>query len=162
MHGTSPSPAAGAEPARRRLVVLAELAELPDDEAGQQLTEVALRHEEAAMRAEAMHMLGERGGPGALSVLQHGLHDSHRRVRESALHAASVIGGNDAAQLVGAALGSADPAFRLAVVETLGNIGGAQVSPYLQQALQDEREVIRDAAAQWLDEWSAARGKVQQ
>jgi HEAT repeat protein len=154
--GANTASPAVSEPVSHWLAAIAGLAELAGHEADEQLSTIALQHSDAAMRAEAMHALGERRGPVALQVLQRALGDPHQRVRESALHAATNIGGNDAALAVGAAMASGDVAFRLRVVETLGEIGGVYALPYLKQALQDEQSIVREAAAQWLEEYSAA------
>jgi HEAT repeat protein len=137
-----------------RLAMMTDLAYSTDPEAESQLIGVALRAPETAIRSEAAHALGERGGPGATQTLQRMLADTDPAVRKSAVRALVDIGGDASALAIGALLSSIDTDLRLTAVEALGEIGGAYSAQLLQQALQDGHDIIRDAASQWLAEYS--------
>lgn len=133
---------------------VATLADVPGLHAESALAAAALSHAEAAIREEAIHALGERGGTIALQTLQQALQDPSPRVREATVRAFADVGGDEAASALSSALSAADPSLRLNAVDGLGEIGGSDATRYLKQMLQDENDAVREAAAQWLAEFS--------
>lgn len=131
---------------------VATLADVPGLHAESALAAAALSHAEAAIREEAIHALGERGGTIALHTLQQALLDLSPRVREATVRALVDLGGGEAVLALSSALGAGDASLRLNAVDALGEIGGPDAARYLKQMLQDENDAVREAAAEWLAE----------
>jgi HEAT repeat protein len=64
----------------------------------------------------------------------------------------------EAVLALGSALSTEDDSMRLNAVDALGEIGGPNASRYLEPMLQDENDIVREAAAQWLAELSGGGG----
>lgn len=143
-----------ADTRRAAMEAVAELVDVPGPHAESALAAAALSHAESAVREEAIHALGERGGTIALHTLQQALQDPSPRVREAALRAFIDMGGDQAVLVLSSALGAEDVAMRVNAVDALGEIGGPDARRYLEQMLWDENDVVRDAAADWLTELS--------
>lgn len=156
--GEIPSPLRATDTRRAAMRAVAALAEMPGQLVDSALADAALSHVDPAVREEAVHALGERGGTIALQSLQQALQDPSPRVREEAFRALVFMGGNAAVPALGSALGTEDVSTRLNAVEALGEIGGPDAVRYLEPMLQDENDVVREAAAQWLAELSGASG----
>jgi HEAT repeat protein len=131
---------------------IAALMEAPEQYSESTLADMALSHAEASVREEAVHALGERRGVVALQTLQQVLQDPNPRVRAEAVRALVVVGGRDAVSILSSALSASDPSLRADVVDALGEIGGSDATQILEQMGQDENEVVREAAAEWLAE----------
>ncbi len=139
---------------RAALQSIAALAETPGQLEDAALAGAALSHVEPAVREEAVHALGERGGIIALQTLQQALLDPSPSVRDAAFRAFIDMGGDAAVLALGSALGAEDALTRLNAVDALGEIGGPDAARYLESMLQDENDIVRQAAAQWLAELS--------
>lgn len=133
------------------------LADVPGQHSDSALADAALGHAESAVREEAIHALGERGGPIAVHTLQQALQDPSPRVREAAVRAFAEMGGDEAVLVLGSALSAADASMRVNAMDALGEIGGPDATRYLEQMLGDENGVVREAAAEWLAELSHGR-----
>lgn len=140
-----------------RRVALEEIAALTDERgehAESALAAAALSHTEIAVREEAIHALGERGGAVALQILQQVLQDPDPRIRAAAVPALVDVGGAGAVWALGGALATGEDSLRLSVVDALGEIGRLETTRYLEQALQDRNGLVREAAGEWLAELS--------
>ncbi|MGQ0836377.1 MAG: HEAT repeat domain-containing protein [Gammaproteobacteria bacterium] len=133
------------------------LADVPGQHWDSALADAALGHAESAVREEAIHALGERGGSIAVHTLQQALQDPSPRIRDAAVRAFAEMGGDEAVLVLGSALSAADASMRVNAMDALGEIGGPDATRYLEQMLGDENGVVREAAAEWLAELSDGR-----
>jgi HEAT repeat protein len=131
------------------------LAEVPGQHAESALAGAALSNAHPAVREEAVHALGERGGAIALQTLQQVLQDPSPRVRQAAVQAFVDIGGDEAMLILSSALGSDDASLRVSALDALALIGGPAARPYIEQMLGDENDGARAAAGEWLAEFEA-------
>lgn len=136
------------------LETVATAAEAQGQHADSVLADLAIGHADVAVREEAIHELGERGGALAARTLQQAIQDPQPRVREAAVRALADVGTDEAVRILGGALSANDATLRLDAVEALGEIGSRDAERYLRQVLGDESPPVREAAAQWLDELS--------
>jgi HEAT repeats/HEAT repeat len=139
------------------LAIIASAADSAGHDADSVLADAALDHADAAVREEAIHALGERGGSLAVQTLQQTMQDPDLGIRRAAVQALADIGTDEAARILSVALSAKDNSLRLDAVEALGDIGSQDSVLYIQQVLQDESPPVREAAAQWLAELSDER-----
>ncbi|MGE0581529.1 MAG: HEAT repeat domain-containing protein [Steroidobacteraceae bacterium] len=133
---------------------IASLAETPGQSAAAALAGEALSDPRAAVREEAVHALGERGGTVASLTIQQALHDPSARVRDAALCALIALPDDGAVSSLGSALSAADPRMRVSVIDALGERGGAEATRYLEQMTYDDDAAVREAATAWFAELS--------
>lgn len=86
----------------------------------------------------ALHILGERGGPEARSVLRGAADHEDARVRREALLSLTKLGGDDAGALARAHLDDPDPAVRAQAARTVGILGVASALGALAALLESE------------------------
>lgn len=139
------------------LETVATTAEALGQHADSVLADMALGHADVAVREEAIHALGERGGALAARTLQQAIQDPEPRIREAAVRALADVGTDEAVRILGGALSAKDATLRLDAVEALGEIGSPDAERYIRQVLGDESPLVREAAAQWIDELSGIR-----
>jgi HEAT repeat protein len=119
------------------------------------LASLALSDPAPAVREEALYALSVRGGGVALQTLQQASQDLHPQVRRAAIHALGTLGGAQAEQALVATLNIADPPpVLLETIDALGLTGGTTARWHLERLRQHENDVVREAAADWVDELS--------
>lgn len=139
------------------LASVATVADSAGHDADAVLADAALDYADAAVREEAIHALGERGGSLAVQTLQQTIQDPDSGIRRATVRALADVGTQEAARILGDALSAKDDSLRLDAVEALGDIGGQDSVLYIEQVLGDESPPVREAAAQWLAELSDER-----
>ena len=139
------------------LATVATAAESAGHNADSVLANAALGYADAAVREEAIHALGERGGSLAVQTLQQTIQDPDSGIRRATVRALADVGTPEAARILGVALSAKDDWLRLGAVEALGDIGSQDSVLYIEQMLGDESPPVREAAAQWLAELSDER-----
>jgi HEAT repeat protein len=117
---------------------------------------VAMNDPAVAVRAEAIHVLGELNVPESLGHLKNALYDPERGVRVVAIDALADSGLDDAVPLLADLLNDPDQAIRAEVIHAMADIGGEIAHHYMQQALSDANEINRETAAAYLSEIATA------
>lgn len=145
---------------KTRLRAVTGLEQLTGSEAAMKVLATTARIDDnASVREEAVHALGELGDVAARIELEQALLDPESRVREAALHSLVDLGGEDSARALASALNDEDPALREQAVYALGDIGGEAALSILQRALSDEQGRVWQAAIEVLEDLSAEDGR---
>jgi HEAT repeat protein len=108
----------------------------------------ALRYDaDAAVRAHAAIALSSIGGDDVVQALEAGLGDRSEEVRAEVLHGLGMVGGERATLAIAQALfSSAELELRAVAVEALAAQGTEQARLFLEAALEDEHEAVREQA----------------
>ena len=146
------SRAAANDPAVR-LEAVSSLAISGSVQAAMALSVAALNDEDAAVREEAVHALGETGDRAGRQILEQAILDSDNGVREAAVKALADLGGDDSALALAAVLSDEDPSLRQDVVHALAEIGGETAMGMLRQAAVDPHIAVSEAAVEALAEF---------
>ena len=112
------------------------------------LTE-ALDHSSAAVRANAVSILGQIGDARCVPAIIERLKDTDGEVCYTAIEALYYVGAG-AVPATMAALKDDDDNVRICAAEALRRIGDARAAPALMEALNDRNSSIRETAAQAL------------
>lgn len=126
----------------------------PDGQLAEQMRQQALlqltRHPQAAMRQQAVEMLGESHQPAALAALLRLAVDSESEIRQQAL--SSLGGFEDEAATVALleALQDSDYLVRATAAELLGGRKDAGIDELLMRCLTDEDSMVRATVAEAL------------
>jgi HEAT repeat protein len=144
--------ASGAKSRLAALQSIATLADTPGAHADAALAAVALGDADEAVREEASHALGQRGGAVALGALQQAALDRSSRVRHEAVAALATIGTPEARRILSSLLVSDDASLRIRLVDALGELAGPEAAQDLEPLRVDANKNVRDAVEQWLDE----------
>jgi hypothetical protein len=140
----------------RRLDHLASVPRAADTTAIRALSAAATTAAVAAIREEAVFALGDIGGADGQATVTTALSDPDPQVRDAAVQALARQGGDAAVHALGWALAQADRARRPVVVDAIGRIGGPAAIAALRSATRHDDPRVRQAAAEWLDEYGAA------
>ncbi len=134
-----------------RLDAVAELGGYMDDEqAAMMIESVASRDEQASVRAEALHAIGDGRADTHSPVLTRALTDRDAGVRKAAISALENVGTARSLQTLALALKDRDASVRATAVDAIGEIGGDAARRLLESALADESAVVREAATERL------------
>ena len=114
------------------------------------VTDAALHTPDAVVRREAIFALSDRPGAANIQALEQALMDPDDGVRETAIEALVAIGGEEAARALGPLVHVGDVSSRLEAVDALGAIDGDIATASLYEALTDENDAVREAAAELL------------
>lgn len=125
-------------------------------EATRALTQAATTAALAELREEAVFALGDIGGVDAEAAVATALSDPDPRVHEAAVRALTRQGGDNAVHALQWALAQADGPHRPMIVDAIGRIGSPAAVTALQLAMRHEDARVRQAAAEWIDEYRAA------
>ena len=138
------------------LATVATAAESAGHNADSVLANAALGYADAAVREEAIHALGERGGSLAVQTLQQTIQDPDSGIRRATVRALADVGTPEAARILGVALSAKDNSLRLDAVEALGDIGSRGLCP-LHTASAPRREPTGSRSCTWVAELSDDR-----
>lgn len=136
-------PPISAEPGAR-MRAIRESARSTDQGAISSLGRVLHEDDDPGMRGLAARELGEIGGDSALPALQSALEDTEESVRIRAIRALAQIDSDRATRLLGEMLlEGPERRSRMMAAWALGNRGGPVAESYLEEALEDSDELIR-------------------
>lgn len=113
---------------------------------------IAVGHRDARAREDALHWLGEAGGEVALQTSRQALFDPSLDVRRAAVRSLARMGGVEAEQSLVAILQSPEVSLRLEVLDALALLNPRAARAQLEMAALDGDQVVREAAAEWLEE----------
>ncbi len=117
----------------------------------------ALKSDEPTLRLQALQLLDqseEADNDTVVSAMSQALNADDTSIKDYAIQALARRGGSQEMDLLRQALGDPDPAVRLMVVETVGQV--PEALPLLQQALTDSDPSVSAAASQLLKAASQA------
>jgi hypothetical protein len=117
----------------------------------------ALKSDEPAQRLQALQLLEQSehvDDDAVVSAMSQALNADDPSIKDYAIQALARRGGSQEMELLGQALGDPDPAVRLMVVETVGQV--PEGLPLLQQAVSDSDPSVSAAASQLLKAASQA------
>jgi ribosomal protein S7 len=116
-----------------------------------------LKSDEPEQRLQALQLLEQSDqvdNDTVISAMSQALNSDEPSIKDFAIQALAVRGGSQEMDLLRQALGDPDPAVRLLVVETVGQV--PEAVPLLQQALTDSDPSVSAAASQLLKAASQA------
>jgi HEAT repeat protein len=111
-----------------------------------------LNDQDTEIREAAVEALGAHASPGAISGLSYALRDPDELVRRSAIEYLADIGTNDALEALTITLDDQNTDLRLSVVTELADLRSAPAAALLQRFLSDSDPLIREIAADSLNE----------
>ncbi len=117
----------------------------------------ALKSDDPALRLQALQLLDqseEADSDAVVAAMSQALNADDTSIKDYAIQALARRGGSQEMDLLRQALGDPDPAVRLMVVETVGQV--PEALPLLQQALTDSDPSVSAAASQLLKAASQA------
>lgn len=136
----------------KRVNAVRMTARLPEDVAARLLEQVLDSDEEVRVRMAAVEELTSIGGDDAIYGLEVGLNDDDVDVRAQVVRGLSRLGGEQAVMALGqVVIGDEDPQLRAMAVEALIAEPNEDTISFLEAALEDDDELVREAARSALE-----------